>query len=190
MEAKFAFTAQYWGDSAVVCRAVNDRAGPVVEQQFGEFKTWTQAHAFATKLNEGLDLDALEVRKIVTSSLLATACVVQEALNSTSSWTGSPVEVAARGAQLRFMLAELAFALTLCRSAAYLTEPAVRRVASNVRKVLNQSTHFLKFFDGDYAELKDIAAHTQALNSAFQHVVSFLPSCLPAWHDHEGPESA
>lgn len=73
MEPRFAFTAEFWGDGAVVCRATEDRPGPVVEQQFGEFKTWTQAQCFATKLNEGLDLDHLAVRQIVTSSLLATA---------------------------------------------------------------------------------------------------------------------
>lgn len=83
MDAKFAFTAQFWGDGAVVCRAVEDRPGPIVEPQFGEFQTWTQAHNCARKLNEGLDLDPLEVRRIATSALLATACVVQEALNST-----------------------------------------------------------------------------------------------------------
>jgi hypothetical protein len=82
MGAKFAFTAQFWGDGAVVCRAVKDRPGPVVEQQFGYFESWTQGKDFASKLNEGLDLDSREVRQIVTNSLLATACVVQEALNS------------------------------------------------------------------------------------------------------------
>lgn len=80
MNERFAFAAQFWGDRAVVCRAVEDRPGPVVEQQFGEFPTWTQAHDCARRLNEGLDLDPLDVRRIVTSSLLATACVIQEAL--------------------------------------------------------------------------------------------------------------
>ncbi|HKW33930.1 MAG TPA: hypothetical protein VJN92_13055 [Candidatus Acidoferrum sp.] len=81
MRPRIAFTAQFWGNGAVVCRAVEDRPGPMVEQQFGEFRTWTQAHTFATKLNEGLDLDPLEARQIVTSSLLAAARIVQEALN-------------------------------------------------------------------------------------------------------------
>ena len=75
MDARFAFTAQFWGDRALVCRAVEDSPGPVVERQFGEFQTWTQAQAFASKLNGGLGLGTLEVRQIVTSSLLATACV-------------------------------------------------------------------------------------------------------------------
>jgi hypothetical protein len=33
----------------------------VVEQQFGEFPTWTQAHNCACKLNEGLDLLSIEI---------------------------------------------------------------------------------------------------------------------------------
>jgi hypothetical protein len=89
MEERFAFTAQVWGDGAVVCRAIEDRPGPIVEQQFGEFNTWTQAHNFAAKLNEGLDLSYHEVRHIVTSSFLATASVIQEALNSKHLWIGS-----------------------------------------------------------------------------------------------------
>jgi len=67
VEARFAFTAQYWGHGAAVCRAVENSPGPVVEAQFGEFKTWTQANDFAAKLNEGLDLDPVEVRRIATS---------------------------------------------------------------------------------------------------------------------------
>ena len=51
MDARFAFAARFWGDGAVVCRAVEDRPGPVVEQQFGEYQTWTQAQACATKLD-------------------------------------------------------------------------------------------------------------------------------------------
>ena len=86
-EARFAFTAQYWGNGAVVCRAVEDRPGPVVEPQFGEFPTWTQAMDFANKLNEGLDLNPHEVRRIVTSSVLATACVIQASLNGRGLWS-------------------------------------------------------------------------------------------------------
>lgn len=162
----------------MVCRALEDRPGPVVEQQFGKFPSWTQAHAFATKLNEGLDLDPLTVRQIVTSSLLAAARVVQEGLDSTSSWAGSPVRAAAHAAQFRFILSELALALTVCRSATYMPEASVRRIALNVQKVINQSAHFISFFDGDPAQLKCIAACAQELKSTFQHTFSLLPSSL------------
>src|SRR5215469_15687012 len=153
MEARFAFTAQFWGDGAVICRAVENRPGPIVEQQFGEFPSWTQAQTFAAKLNEGLDLDLLAARRIVTSSILATACVVQEALNSTS-WQSSSTEAAARAAQLQCVLAELALALTMCRSASHLSEASARRALRYARRALQDSTHFLKFHDGDYEQLK------------------------------------
>ena|SRR5215472_4932359 len=182
MEPRFAFTAQFWGDGATVCRAFEDRPGPVVEQQFGEFSTWTQAQNFAAKLNEGLDLDPLTARHIVTSSILATACIVQESLNTTSSWTSSKIEMAARRAQLRCVLAELALALTMCRSASHLSEASARRVLLHTRRVLYDSARFLKSHDGDYDQLKGIADGTRVLNSAVEQ----LSACLP----DESTESA
>src|SRR5437667_4442 len=56
MQGRFAFTAKYWGDAAVVCRATEHRPGPSVQQEFGKFATWTQANAFATQLNECLEI--------------------------------------------------------------------------------------------------------------------------------------
>src|SRR5215469_3729718 len=165
MEPRFAFTAQFWGDGAVVCRAVEDRAGPVVEQQFGEFATWTQANAFAAKLNEGLDLDPLDVRQIVTSSLLSTACVMQEALNSRSQWRGSCIEVEARAAQLRFVLSELALALTFCRCASLYSSGPIPRMLLNARTALNHSRQFLKFFDGDVQDLEGLASEAATLDT-------------------------
>src|SRR5215470_7303645 len=168
MEPRFAFAAQFWGDTAVVCRAAEDRPGPVVEQQFGEFATWTQANAFATKLNEGLDLDPLDVRQIVTSSLLATASVIQEALNSRSQWKGSCIEVEARTAQLRFVLSELALALTFCRSTCFLSGGTNLRILLNARTALNHSRQFITYFDGDAEDLEGIASETATLDTALQ----------------------
>ncbi len=56
MEERIAFAARYWGDKAVVCRSSEDCPGPVVDQEFGEFETWTQANMFAARLNEGLEI--------------------------------------------------------------------------------------------------------------------------------------
>ncbi|HKW65180.1 MAG TPA: hypothetical protein VJN89_21680 [Candidatus Acidoferrum sp.] len=180
MELTFAFTAQFWGDGAVVCRAIRDRPGPVVEQQFGEFRTWTQAQNFASKLNEGLDLDPLEARNIVVSSLLATACVVQQAFDSRHSWRGSPVELKARAAQLRCILSELGLAVTLCRSAANLPDGPAQRNLLNAQKILRHSAHFITVFDGDDCpELKEIASRTQELDATLQRS---LPACPPAYN--------
>lgn len=168
MEAKFAFTAQFWGEGAVVCRAIADRPGPVVEQQFGEFRSWTQAQTFATKLNEGLDLDPLEVRQIVTSSFLATACVIQEGLDSSHTWTGSKIERDARAAQLRFVLSQLAFAITLCHTVSLMSEAASLPMLSNAHRALRDTKRFLTFFDGDYAQLEQVVYDAERLQRALQ----------------------
>jgi len=174
MEPRFAFAAQFWGDTAVVCRAAEDRPGPVVEQQFGEFATWTQANTFAGKLNQGLDLDPLDVRQIVTSSLLATACVIQEALNSRNQWRGSCIEVEARAAQLRFVLSELALALTFCRSASILSGGPTLRILLNARTALNHSRQFITYFDGNVQDLEGVAERTEVLSSALEDLSPFL----------------
>jgi hypothetical protein len=73
MQDRFAFTASYWGKGAVVCRAIEDRPWPVVELEFGEFETWTQANFFATRLNEELDIHHAEAERIITSAFLCTS---------------------------------------------------------------------------------------------------------------------
>jgi hypothetical protein len=168
MEPKFAFTAQFWGDRAVVCRAIEDRPGPIVEQQFGPFATWTQANAFAAKLNEGLDLDPLDVRQIVTSSILSTACVVQAALSSNLSWTNSPLRLATRAVHKRFVLAELSLALTFCRTARQLASDNTDRLLHNVRNAVLHARQFMALFDGDYRELEDVSRSLSRLNAALQ----------------------
>jgi len=168
MDARFAFTAQYWGNGAVVCRAIEDRPGPLVEQQFGEFPTWTQAQNCATRLNEGLGLDPRDVRQIVTSSFLATACVIQEALESSHTWAGSTIERQVRAAQLRFVLSQLSFAITLCCSVSLLSEAAQLRALSRVRKAIHLTNRFLPFFDSDYQQLETVAHSAKALESALQ----------------------
>jgi len=72
MQERLAFTANFLGDAAVVCRAIEDRPGPIADLAFGRFETWTQAQAFARRLNEDLKLDPGEARQIVTSAILCT----------------------------------------------------------------------------------------------------------------------
>lgn len=178
MEARFAFTAQFWGDGAVVCRAVEDRPGPIVEQQFGQFPTWTQANACASKLNEGLDLHPLDVRQIVTSSFLATARVFQATLASLKP--RSSIRTTTQAAQLRFLAGELSLALTFCRSASLVPGPARRRALLNARKALEHSRQFMCSFDGDLRELKAIATRADALNAALRQLPFQMPSYTAA----------
>ena len=110
MQERIAFTAKYWGDKAVVCRSSEDCPGPVVDQEFGEFETWTQANMFAARLNEGLEIPHAEAEQIITSSILRTSELLQGARlqgGAAESWRGP---VAGRALGLQFMLAELELA--------------------------------------------------------------------------------
>jgi hypothetical protein len=102
MQDRFAFTAKPWGNAAVVCRATEDYPGPIVDQEFGIFETWTRAHSIATRLNEGLKLDPLEARQILTSSFLYTSDLLR-AGDSQDSESSQHV---------RLLLAETDLALT------------------------------------------------------------------------------
>jgi hypothetical protein len=168
MESRFAFTAQYWGSGGVVCRAVEDRPGPIVEQQFGQFPTWTQAKACACQLNEGLGLDLCDVRQIVTSSFLATACVLQAAIATNRSWTNSPVRLATQAAHMSFVLAELSLALTFCRTARQLASDNTGRLLRHVQNAIVRARQFMALFDGDTRELEDVSASLAALGAALQ----------------------
>ena len=65
MPDQLAFTAKPWGNAAVVYRAMEDYPGPI--------GTWTQTRTFATRLNEGLELDPLQARQIITARSIAPA---------------------------------------------------------------------------------------------------------------------
>ncbi len=111
---RFAFAADYWGDRAVVCRALENRPGPIVDQQFGIFESWSHANSFATKLNEGLDLTPSNSRQIVTSATLAASSVLRAPV-ADRIWRRAPVLVAAEQLQWRSLLAQLDWAATFCK---------------------------------------------------------------------------
>src|SRR5271154_491803 len=111
MSERFAFTAKYWGRRAVVCRADEDRPGPVVVQEFGQFESWTTANVFARRLNEGLDLDPVEANRIVICSELLTSelmSAVQSAAAVSDQRSGQSTEKFLRA---QFALAELELGL-------------------------------------------------------------------------------
>jgi len=171
MHCRLAFTAEFWGDAAVLCRALEDRPGPIVDQQFGEFETWTQASAYAAKLNEGLELDPCEARQIVTSAALARDVL----LNGSSSWnegcTRSCCVVASREMQAKFLLAELDLALTFCRlvqeNSAFRTERLIR----NARNALFDGFHFISTHALFGAEFQELTAKLEVLELALVNLL-------------------
>jgi hypothetical protein len=89
-QPRLAFTAEFCGDQAVVCRATENCPGPVAEEQSGVFESWTQAMAFARELNQGLDIHPDDVRQILTSAYLArqeVLCAAEAVVRVVSSFT-------------------------------------------------------------------------------------------------------
>jgi hypothetical protein len=168
MNDRFAFAARFWGESAVVCRAAKDRPGPVVEQQFGHFATWTQASAFAAKLNEGLGIDSFEARDIVTSSFLWADCVVRSAETLEAAHNYKTVRCDTLAAQGGFLLMQLALTLTFCRSARLSQRRKSHHTLLVAENVLRRARQFLASYDGHSPELEQIASQAAELDATLQ----------------------
>src|SRR5260370_17727625 len=139
---RFAFSAKYWGDTAVVCRSTEDRPGPIVEQEFGEFATWTQANAFATRLNAGLEIDPGKAGQIVVSSILHASELLHTA-DCPESVGLRRGPVIGRSLRLQFMLTELDLAMTFCRFVRSKPTEHTDRLLRNARNALFYPMHFL-----------------------------------------------
>ena len=188
MREKLAFTASFWGNSAVVCRASGDCPVPVVNQEFGRFKTWTQASAFATGLNDGFDLDCAEARDIVTSAYLRSNSLLNsvEAASCTCvRGTSHSIPVSPR---MQFILAELALAITFCRIGATCqrSNQAVR-LRRNARKALFDGLHFVLQSNPCSFCMEKLSPQITALHSALQetgeHLIGNRASPKPSRSD-------
>jgi hypothetical protein len=171
MPARLAFTARFWGDAAVVCRTVENRPGTVVTQEFGQFDTWTQAAAFAAKLNEGLEITLNEALQITHGSLRACAGLVRAGASLESVTKRPPARVGANDVQLRFLLAELELAITFCRCASVLPSSEFNaRIIQNARNALFNVMHFVLRIDFCDHELEVLSAALESLKAALQQV--------------------
>src|SRR5271155_3490338 len=169
MPDRFAFAARFWGDTAVVCRAVEDRPGTVVHQEFGQFDTGTPAAARAAKLSEGLEIAPSDAPHIANGSLLTSTDLPRAAASPDSM--RPPDRVAANDAQLRFLLSELDLAITFCHSASVLPSAEFNaRIIHNARNALFNVTHFVLRIDFSDRELEEISAALESLKAALQQV--------------------
>lgn len=174
MHSRLAFTARPWGDSAVVCRTLEDRPGPSVVQEFGSFPTWTQANAFAHRLNEGLELDRAEARQIVTGSEILVSNLLPSVFpERPSPFAFARVEAARLCAEV--ILVELNVALAICRLLR--TEPKLvsPHVLRTTHKALFNAVHFLLRSDLTTRELEYITAALSALHEVLQEIPVSAP---------------
>jgi hypothetical protein len=170
MRERFAFTAKYWGSRAVVCRADEDRPGPTVVQEFGQFDSWTAANIFARRLNEGLDLDPIEANRIVICSELRTS-ELMSAVQSVEA-----VQPNGRGTEqflrAQFALAELELALTFCELIASNPNRPSDRLLRNARNALFNAMHSVV-----YSELAD--PHVKLITERMTTLVEALKQISP-----------
>jgi hypothetical protein len=153
-ENRLAFTAAYWGQQAVVCRALENRPGPAVDQEFGEFASWTEANSFATKLNEGLDLSPEDTRQIINSALLASPRWGFDLPNRVAAWSFSPISAEAERLRWETMQARLDLALTFCKLLHnYRDEFGTVKTIQQVRNTMNSAIKLLLESQRDRSQL-------------------------------------
>jgi hypothetical protein len=176
MPERFAFTAKYWGRRAVICRADEDRPGPVVVQEFGQFESWTRAKLFARRLNEGLDIDPVEANRIVIGSELR----ANELMNAVQSTEAVSDERNSQNTEkflrAQFALAELELGLTFCRLVASNPNRPSERLLRNARNALFNAMHSVV-----YSELAD--SHVRLITARMKSLAEALELVGP---QHEG----
>jgi len=168
MQGRFAFMAKYWGDTAVVCRATEGHPGPVVEQQFGQFKTWTQANYFASRLNEGLEIHHHQAEQIITSSTLEASYLLR--MGEPLAGARDPRGVLLDGKSLRvqLILAELDLAVTFCRILSSKRSRYEKRMLRNARNALFDAMHFVCESQLPVSDLQAINERLMSLQGAFK----------------------
>jgi len=180
---RFAFAAQYWDDFAVVCRAVENCPGPVVEPQFGLFDTWTAANAFASRLNEGLDISPAVARELLSACLLRRDALVHSLVPSGRIRKRSRVHAKNLEVRRNFVCTQLKTACILCESVSLIPEKTPR-LFCDAAKALHNANRFILMFDGDQAGLIEIVQRAAQLNEAlrkFGDPAEFAPRrCAPA----------
>jgi hypothetical protein len=172
MQERLAFTARFWGSAAVVCRTVEGRAGPIVDQEFGQFETWTQANAFAARLNEGLDLDPVETHQILTSSILRAIDPLHAAAAKNRAGDESRCAVTGKPVRVQFMLAELNLAVTFCRIVRSRPSPHTPRMIRNARNALFNALDYALHSELTSSDLEEITAGCKKLQMALQDSLS------------------
>jgi hypothetical protein len=168
MQDRFAFTAKYWGDRAVVCRSVEDCPGPIVEQEFGEFETWTQANTFAARLNEGLEISPIEAEQLIASSILRTGELLREAGLPNLVGQQARFLMTRRPLRVQFVLAELDLAVTFCRIVRSKPSPHTSRLLRNARNALFNAMHYVVHSELAACDLEAITERLKRLQAVFE----------------------
>lgn len=153
--ARIAFQAVWWGQQACIARARENLPGPVVDQEFGTFDSWTHAQAFAVSLNEGLGLDPADAMQILLSAGMACPDFAVTSARGASLTALSPAVLSSRFARRRLLHARLDLAFTLCEVAQTVAPgPAPLRILRSVQASLEAALESCSQLATDEAELE------------------------------------
>jgi hypothetical protein len=172
MAAQLAFTASPWPNGAILACAVVGLPGLALDEQQRNFPTWTQANAYALKLNEGLGLTPLESRILVNDVRLAAAGLIREC-DSLRRQSKQLKQLLNQDLRLGFLLAELDLGITFCRMACDITsEDVKKRRLRKARKALSDAVLSMGRFAFTSAGSAEIRSRIERLQNA-------LPDCAP-----------
>jgi hypothetical protein len=161
---RMAFAAEYWGNEAVICRAMEDSVGCAVVQEFGTFLSWTEANSFASRLNEGLGVTREEAREIVTGALLASNDLTQPKNRENLFRSHSPAIARAQVLHLHCIAASLQLARTYCQLSRCMYSSVDRDpLLKKAGRFLNAALRRLPQIAVSSAEAEEVAARIARL---------------------------
>lgn len=188
MAGQSAFAAVFSPRRAVLALAVKGLPGLAIDEQLGSFPTWTEASAFARRLNEGLGLSACEARQIVTDAILGADALgsppdppddVTGAFLRAEELRHECASLLQKSAQLHqnlnvslsrleLTLVSLELGVTLCKCVQTLppTPDKLERLLQTARKALSSAAGARSRFPLAAAGLRDIDAGIERLQVA------------------------
>jgi hypothetical protein len=130
--------------------------------------SWTQAHVFATRLNEGFELASTEARRIVIGAMLRTSEVVAAVDSAQAGGAELCVTASATSPQVQFVLAELGLAITFCRILHTKRSRQKTRLIRNARNALFNAMHYVVNAELAAGDVLAITAKLHGLHAALR----------------------
>ncbi|HYT20210.1 MAG TPA: hypothetical protein VEW05_08270 [Candidatus Polarisedimenticolia bacterium] len=123
---------------------------------------------FATRLNEGLEIDPTEADQIITSSILGANEVLRVATLPSRARDGFCWRIAGSSLRVEFMLAKLDLAVTFCRIARCGPSQHANRLLRDARNALFDGMHFVCRSKLAPCDLEAITERLEKLQTAFE----------------------
>src|SRR5213080_3965378 len=131
-------------------------------------------NAFATRLNEGLEIDPAEAERIITGSILDASEVLRAADSPAHECGRVHRPIAGNRLRVEFMLAKLDIAVTFCHIAHSSPSQHANRLLRKARNALFDGMHFVCGSELAAYESKAIAERLAKLHAELEITVSSI----------------